>query len=224
MFERTDTILFDLDGTLIDSVPDLALAINAMLEESGREPFDEATIRGWVGNGSAMLVRRALAGNREAEPAPDEELFARAHARFLEHYSRVLAQATRAYPGVRETLAELKGRGYTMAIVTNKPGQFVAPILERLDLAEYFDLSVGGEDLPVKKPDPAPLLHACQRLGCGKEAAVMVGDSSNDILAAQRAGIDSIGVSYGYNYDTPIEALAPDATVERFDELLKILR
>jgi phosphoglycolate phosphatase len=224
MFENRSLILFDLDGTLIDSVPDLALAVNAMLDRLGRAPYSEETIRGWIGNGSAMLVRRALAGSRELPENFDEALFARAHPIFLEAYAGVLARATRAYPEVPETLAVLRERGYRMAIVTNKPGQFVAPILERLGLAEYFELTVGGEDLPVKKPDPAPLLHACERMATPKNRALMVGDSANDILAARKAGIPVVAVSYGYTHDTPVEAYGPDQVVARFGELREILR
>ena len=224
MDKQRSVILFDLDGTLIDSVPDLALAINEMLRELGRSPYDEETIRFWIGNGSAMLVRRALAGSREIPEGFDEELYARAHAIFLERYARVLARATRPYPQVPETLELLKARGYRMAIVTNKPGQFVAPILERLGLAEYFDLIVGGEDLPVKKPDPAPLLYACEELGVSPGKALMVGDSANDILAAKSAGIPVLAVAYGYTHGTPVEEYGPDRVVERFGELAELLK
>ncbi|WP_457605257.1 phosphoglycolate phosphatase [Nitratifractor sp.] len=217
---KKELILFDLDGTLIDSVPDLADAVNLMLEELGREPFPEATIRGWVGNGAATLVRRALSGSHEPDPAV-EPLFEEARQRFLEHYGSRIPGRTLLYPGVRETLERLEERGYRMAIVTNKPEPFVAPILEGLGIAGPFELIVGGETLPVKKPDPLPLLHSCERLGVAPDDAVMVGDSRNDILAARAAGIDSVAVSYGYNYDEPIESYEPKVVLKRFEELLE---
>ena len=222
-FHDKKLLLFDLDGTLIDSVPDLALAVNEMLEKLGKAPYREDTIRGWVGNGAQTLVRRALAGNREAIPEPDEELFGKAIDIFLKSYGANLCRATGPYEGVPETLERLSRRGYTMAVVTNKPSLFVSPILERLGLADFFRLTVGGDDLPQKKPDPLPLLHSCERLGIPTEQTVMIGDSSNDILAAKAAGITSIGVRYGYNYDTPIESFGPDAAVDRFAEIMEFL-
>jgi phosphoglycolate phosphatase len=221
-FHDRELILFDLDGTLVDSVPDLANSINHMLRELGREGFPEETIRGWVGNGAAVLVRRALSGTREVDPELDEGLFARARGIFLEHYGAHLPGRTRLYPGVGETLEELGRRRYRMAVVTNKPAPFVPPILEGLGIAGHFETFLGGESLPVKKPDPRPLLHCCELLELPAGRAAMVGDSRNDILAARRAGIPSVAVSYGYNYDQPVEALEPDRVVERFGELLEI--
>jgi len=217
-------LLFDLDGTLIDSVPDLAKALNAMLKELELPTYDEAAIRNWIGNGAAMLVKRGLSGNREVEPEPDEALFAEAMERFLGHYERVLNDATGLYPGVAETLEVLKRRGYTMAVVTNKPSQFVGPILQNLSIDHHFDLIVGGEDLPRKKPDPLPLLHACEALGCSRDKALMIGDSSNDILAAKAAGIPVIAVSYGYDNGRSIEELGADAIIGDFGEILRMLK
>jgi len=222
-FREKELILFDLDGTLIDSVPDLADAVNRMLGDLGREPYAEETVRGWVGNGAAMLVRRALCGRREADPEAGGELFEKAHRSFLRHYGEILPGRTRLYPEVAQTLDLLRDRGYRLAIVTNKPEVFVAPILEGLGLQGYFEKIQGGESLPVKKPDPLPLLHTCETLGTARERAVMVGDSLNDILAARRAGIRSIAVSYGYNYDEPIGSCGPDRVVERFGEIAGIL-
>ncbi len=223
MFKDRSLLLFDLDGTLIDSVPDLSRALNATLKELGLPTYDEATIRVWIGNGAAMLVKRGLAGKREIEEEPQEALFERAMEIFLKNYEEVLNDATGLYPEVEETLKKLRERGYRMAIVTNKPSQFVGPILKNLAVESYFDHIVGGEDLPRKKPDPLPLLHACERLGCDPKKAVMIGDSSNDILAARAASIPSIAVSYGYSAERPIESFGPDAVVGRFGEILGVL-
>ena len=222
-FKNKKLLLFDLDGTLIDSVPDLSLAVNGMLDQMKKPSFPENTIRGWVGNGAQTLVRRALAGNREAVPEPDGEIFEEALNIFLKQYGENLCRATGPYEGVPETLEELYRKGYTMAVVTNKPSAFVLPILERLELADFFNLTVGGDDLPRKKPDPLPLLHSCEKLGVPIQQTVMIGDSSNDILAAKLANIISIGVRYGYNYDTPIESFGPDAVVDHFAEIMEIL-
>jgi len=216
-------IFFDLDGTLIDSVPDLTLAINDMLKELGRTPFDEATVRDWVGNGSVMLVKRALAGKREVdENSIDEALFLEAHTIFLEAYEKHLCDATRPYPGVPETLRELKNSGYRLAIITNKPHRFVYPILQRLQLDDLFSFFFGGDTLPKKKPDPLPLEQMCEMMELPKEACVMVGDSANDLLAANAAGIDAIGVTYGYSCGEDLRTFKPVAVVDDFRELLKI--
>jgi len=223
MFKNRELLLFDLDGTLIDSVPDLARALNRTLEELDLPRYDEEMIRGWVGNGAAMLVKRGLAGKREVGDEVVERLHGEALKRFLEHYAAVLNEATGLYPEVKETLEALESRGYRMAIVTNKPAQFVGPILGNLGIERHFELIVGGEDLPWKKPSPLPLLYACDRLKVPAEKAAMIGDSSNDILAAKSAGIPVIAVAYGYNYDRPIRELGPDAVAERFGEIPGIL-
>ncbi len=220
MFYDKKMLLFDLDGTLIDSVPDLAKALNATLRELNLPTYEEATIRTWIGNGAAMLLKRGLLGEREIDREPEKELFARALEIFLERYAAVLNDATGLYPEVKETLQKLREWGYRMAIVTNKPSQFVAPILENLGIESFFEHVVGGEDLPRKKPDPLPLLHCCEVLGCRPEKAVMIGDSSNDILAARAAGIPSVVVAYGYSADREVRDLGADAVVERFGEIL----
>jgi phosphoglycolate phosphatase len=124
---------------------------------------------------------------------------------------------------VRETLALLEKRGYRMAIASNKPEPFIAPILKGLSIDERFEMILGGESLPLKKPDPLPLLHCCKELAVDIERAVMVGDSSNDILAAKSAGMDSIAVSYGYNCDIDIESFSPTFSVDSFAQIAAIL-
>ncbi len=221
--QTKEAIFFDLDGTLIDSVPDLTLAVNEMLRSLGKEPFDEADVREWVGNGSATLVKRALLGKREVEDeALDEARFSEAHARFLDAYQNHLCDATRPYKGTIETLTELKARGYRLAIITNKPHRFIHLILERLGMDGFFSFFLGGDTLPEKKPDPMPLLHMCDMMDLPKEACVMVGDSGNDLLAAQAAGIDSIGVTYGYRYGEDLRQYKPVAVVDSMEALLDI--
>ncbi len=223
-WKEKKAIFFDLDGTLIDSVPDLALAVNEMLVKLGRKPFSEDTIRFWVGNGAQTLVKRALIGERDIEGRQiDDALFENALTHFLAAYRKHLCEATRPYPHVKETLHVLKARGYRLAIVTNKPEEFVAPILEGLGMAALFEVWLGGDSLPKKKPDPMPLLHLCETMQLNVEEAVIVGDSKNDILAAQACGMESVGVTYGYNYGEDIAVYHPTVVIEEFGELLNIL-
>ena len=223
MLKEKEAILFDLDGTLIDSVPDLATAVNGMLEDLGRETYDEDTIRYWVGNGAQMLVKRALSGSREVDAGLDDALLEKALELFLGIYGEHLAVSTVAYEGVEETLARLQGDGYRMAIVTNKPYRFVAPLLERLELEGFFEFWLGGDSLERKKPDPLPILTAAENLEVPVDRCVMVGDSSNDIIAAKAAGMSSIGVRYGYNYGEDLANFGPDLLVDRFDEIGNML-
>jgi phosphoglycolate phosphatase len=217
-------IHFDLDGTLIDSVPDLALALNEMLRTLGRETFNEETIRYWVGNGAQTLVKRALLGRQEIEHSQiDEAYFKEALGIFLDAYAANLCEATSPYPGVLETLTALKQRGYHLSIITNKPEQFVAPILEGLGFGTLIEHYLGGDSLPRKKPNPLPLLKMCELMGVGIDESVMVGDSKNDILAANACGMQSIGVTYGYNYAEDIRTYSPTVVIDNFEDILKFL-
>jgi len=219
-FTNKELIIFDLDGTLIDSVPDLAVAVNHMLEVLGRDTFNEETIRYWVGNGAQTLVKRALSGSTEIKEDLDEALFEKALEVFLDFYGKHLCTNTKTYPNVPGTLRALKSEGYRLAIVTNKPFAFVAPILKNLYLDELFELIVGGDSLEKKKPDPQPLLHVCEVLNVSPDESVMVGDSKNDILAANAAGMRSIGVTYGYNYGEEIDSYEPTLVVDNFADIL----
>ena len=220
-FSNKKVILFDLDGTLIDSAPDLAVAVNHMLKTLKRDTFSQNTIRYWVGNGAQVLVKRALSGQSEIDENLDPLLFEKALGIFLTFYAQNLAVTTVTYPNVASALKTLKEAGYHLAIVTNKPFDFVAPILKGLNIDGLFELHLGGDSLAQKKPDPAPLLHVCEKLGVTVEQCVMVGDSKNDILAANAAGMQSIGVSYGYNYGEDIGSYNPDIVVDDFADILK---
>ncbi len=214
--------LFDLDGTLVDSAPDLAAAVDQMLEHLGRSPVGIDRVRDWVGNGASVLVRRALARQTDWEPAQpkDDALFNDALAIFFHAYEQINGRHAVVYDGVEACLAKLKEHGCKLAVVTNKPEQFVAPLLEQMGLDHWFDLSVGGDTLPVKKPDPTPLLHAMEALGGTRGTTVMVGDSSADIDAALAAGLPCVAVRYGYNFGQSVDALGADAVVDSLAELL----
>ncbi len=214
--DTTRAILFDLDGTLIDSVPDLTAAVNAMLERFGYETVEEERVRHWVGNGARVLVRRSL------ENVGSDVPFGDALRTFMQAYEARMCDRTRYYEGVHETLLALMDRGYRMGVVTNKPQRFVAPILEHLKIGEFFDAILGGDTLTEKKPHPLPLLTMAERLGAGTHECTMVGDSINDILAAKAAGMPCIAVKYGYNYGEPIEKSGPDLVVEDFRNLSEV--
>ncbi len=220
-FKSKELLLFDLDGTLIDSAPDLALAVNHTLEVLGRLTFEESIVRSWVGNGAQTLVKRALSGKSEIDESIDEALFEKALEIFLSFYRDNLCVKTVTYPNVSQTLQTLKTQGYRMVIVTNKPYDFIEPILKGLNLEAVFELSLGGDSLTHRKPNPEPLLYVCEKLNVSVEKTIMIGDSKNDILAAKAADMNSIGVSYGYNYGEDIAIYNPDAVVDNFSDILK---
>lgn len=222
-FSDKKVILFDLDGTLVDSAPDLALAVNHMLERLERETFSHDIIRTWVGNGAQVLVKRGLSGNSVISEEIDPELFEQALDIFLDFYSQNLCVDTVTYPNVVPTLKSLKEKGYRLVLVTNKPYGFIDPLLQGLGMHDLFEFCLGGDSLSRKKPDPMPLLHACEHLNISAAECVMVGDSRNDILAANAANMQSIGVSYGYNYGEAITVYEPDTVVDDFSELLELL-
>lgn len=222
-FNHKKVILFDLDGTLIDSVPDLASAVNHMLKALNRESFGEDTIRYWVGNGAQVLVKRALSGQTEVDESLDPTLFEKALEIFLTFYGQNLCLNTATYPNVSTTLHALQEKGYRLVIVTNKPFDFVGPILEGLRLDGLFDFWLGGDSLDKKKPDPLPLLHACEHMNVNVDQCVMVGDSKNDLLAANTCGMQSVGVTYGYNYGEDIGIYDPTFIIDDFSELNELL-
>ena len=221
--ENKKLLIFDLDGTLINSALDLAIAVNYMLEQLGRETFSEDIIHGWVGNGALMLVQRALSGKRTVDACLDDALVQNALDIFLKYYAKNLCNETVPYTHVKTTLNTLKDKGYRLSIVTNKPYAFVEPILDGLGMNGLFELILGGDSLPLKKPDPAPLLHVCEELDILVERCVMVGDSKNDILAANTCSMQSVGVTYGYNYGEDIGVYNPTVIIDDFSELLKLL-
>lgn len=218
-FLNKKVIIFDLDGTLIDSSPDLALAINHMLTTIGRTPFTLDEIHHWVGNGATTLVKRALSGSATINSEIDGKEFENALDIFLQFYANHLAVETVVYPKVLQTLTQLKKHGYKLAIVTNKPFDFVAPILEALKLKEYFEFYLGGDSLQERKPHPAPLLYVCEKLAVSPKECVMVGDSKNDILSAKACQMQSIGLTYGYNYGEHIKIYNPDVYFSDFADI-----
>jgi phosphoglycolate phosphatase len=211
-------LLFDLDGTLIDSAPDLANAIDLMLVEMGFSAVSESKVRPWVGNGARKLVERALTFSQK-NPCSESSLDT-ALAIFFKHYQHVLTDNTRLYSGVKEALQFWHAQGIAMACVTNKPARFTAPLLAHFALDRFMPIAISGDTLPVKKPQPQPLWRACELLGVSSHDVIMVGDSSNDVEAARNAGMLVICVSYGYNHGEPIQNSEPDWLVDSLEECL----
>jgi len=214
-------ILIDLDGTLVDSVPDLAYCIDAMMERLGRPPCGEAAVRNWVGNGVERLIQRALTGQLDGEP--DAADFERALPIFLDLYRANTSERSHLYPGVREGLDYLKKGGYPLGCVTNKPTQFTEPLLRDLGVRDYFDVVVCGDTLPRKKPYPLPLLHAAKHFGVKPGDALMVGDSLSDVKAARAAGFAIVCMSYGYNHGVDVRTAGPDAVLDSLIEIRGLL-
>lgn len=215
-------ILFDLDGTLVDSAPDLALAVNATLAELDRPPCTVDIVRDWVGNGADKLLERALSGHFDGRVSP--ERLAAIRPRFLHHYERYLCVDSALYPGVAEGLEALYGAGLRLGCVTNKPSRFTQPLLEQLNIAGFFGAVIGGDDAPHKKPDPAPLRLAAERLSVPLGHCLVVGDSINDIEAARAAGCPVVAVPYGYNHGRDIRSARPDAVIASLGALPLLLR
>ena len=221
MLNKPKMVLIDVDGTLVDSVPDLAYCVDEMMRQVGRAPHGEDRGRDWVGNGVERLVRRALVGQLEGEPS--EEEFSRAYPLFLELYRENTARRSHLYPGVREGLDYLKTRGYRLGCVTNKAARFTVPLLKAMGIHDEFGVIVSGDTLPVKKPDPGPLLHAAAHFGIEAAESLMLGDSRSDVTAARAAGFQVVCMSYGYNHGEDIRDYAPDAVIDSMAELSSLI-
>ncbi|VVE22012.1 phosphoglycolate phosphatase [Pandoraea terrigena] len=204
-------VLIDLDGTLVDTAGDFAVALNAMLADLGAAPVSTERLMTFVGKGTANLVRKTLA---ERFPADDiDTLFERAQDKYEAVYTSVNGANTALYPEVREGLAALRAAGLPVACITNKQHRFAVALLAHYDLSEHFDLVYGGDSWPKRKPDPMPLVKACEVFGVSPAQAVLVGDSGNDAQAARAAGCRSLTVPYGYNHGESVQTIDTDGIV-----------
>lgn len=217
MLQKPKMVLIDVDGTLVDSVPDLTYCIDEMMRRLGRPACGEANVRTWVGNGVERLVRRALVGRLDGEPSDAD--YAQAYPVFLELYAQNTSKRSCLYPGVREGLEYMSSQGYRLGCVTNKAAQFTIPLLRDLGIHDVFGIVVSGDTLPVKKPDPQPLLYAARHFGVEPHDSLMLGDSKSDVAAARAAGFQIICMSYGYNHGEDIRNYAPDAVIDSMAEL-----
>jgi phosphoglycolate phosphatase len=222
---EVSAIAFDLDGTLLDTIHDLAAAVNALLAELGHPALPKDTIRVLVGKGMPNLVRRALALATDVSPAAIEDAeLADALARYQAHYAARLGRETRPYPGMVAGLERMRAMGFPMAIVTNKAARFVRPHLAHAGIEHFFAVILGGDDLPTRKPDPGPLLHVAAAFGVPPHRLLMVGDSNNDVLAARAAGCPVLVLPYGYSEGEPVQNLDADGIVASLEAVAERIR
>lgn len=221
MLKKPEMVLIDVDGTLVDSVPDLAYCVDEMMKQLGMPVHGEAKVREWVGNGVERLTRRALIGQLDGEP--DDALFEKAYPIFMDLYAENTSKRSMLYPGVEEGLAYLKGQGYKLGCVTNKAEQFTVPLLKDLGVYDNFEIVISGDTLPKKKPDPMPLLHAAEFFDVKPENALMIGDSVSDVKAARAAGFNILCMTYGYNHGVDIREAKPDMVIDSMAELPAVL-
>jgi phosphoglycolate phosphatase len=225
VLEQTRCVMFDLDGTLVDSAPDIAISMNKMLQELNLPVRDLAQVRDWIGNGAGRLIKRALTGQMEGEPPA--ALFAQAHTLFFDIYDEHICVESAMYPGVQEGLATLQEHGYILACVTNKPRRFTPPLLKAFGMDQCFDYLICGDDLAVKKPDPLVLQTVLKQTNLSPSQAVMVGDSASDINAARSANMKSFCVSYGYHQGhlegKGVDALGADYIIDSIAEIPQYL-
>ncbi|WP_157954227.1 HAD-IA family hydrolase [Saccharospirillum mangrovi] len=208
-------VLFDLDGTLVDSVPGLAEAVNGVLLEQGAPVCSEEDVRVWVGNGPQKLIERALQFRHISMPSEQ------ALERFRHYYNRTLGNAV-CYPGVREGLAQLKAAGLKLACVTNKSSHYTEPFLRQLELTDTFDLVLCGDEVDRPKPDPQSLQIICDRFAISPADAVMVGDSVNDLIPAEKIAMPRIAVSYGYHQNKPLDEHQPLQICDEFSAVVEL--
>ena len=221
-FTNKKAIIFDLDGTLIDSEADLALAVNDMLTQLERPTFKLHEIQPWIGNGAHALVKRALSGGMQIDESISESFFEKAFTTFITSYEQNVCVKTSIYPGVRVSLKVLKAQGYKLAIVTNKPIQFVHPILEKLGLDNLFEIILGGSCVEKRKPDPIPLITVCERLNISASECVMVGDSINDIIPANALKMQSIALMYGNAQGEDLRTYNPSIALHDFSDIVEL--
>ena len=215
-----ELVLLDLDGTLVDSVPDLAWSVNKTLLEFSIPERDINSIRNWVGNGLEKLLHRSL--TNEFDGVAESTLFEEAFSTFMIIYSENMCALSTCYPGVHEGLNHLIEKDIKFGCVTNKRGQFVGPILEKLGIIDDMSIVIAGDTLARKKPDPLPLLHAASIFDKDPKQSLMVGDSVSDVKAARAAGFQIVCVSYGYNHGRDIQETKPDAVIDSIADLTKL--
>ncbi len=215
---------FDLDGTLVNSLPDLTLSINLALADLHLPEAPATQVLNWIGQGASILIANAIDWATKQHSikitAQDRNEII---AKFNYYYGQNICNKSQLFPNVKATLEILKQKGYTLVVITNKPTIHVKPVLAAFGIADLFSDTLGGQSLPAIKPHPAPLFYICGKYGILPKQMLFVGDSKNDIIAANHAGCPVIGLTYGYNYNQPIVDARPDWVFDDFAEILTIL-
>lgn len=217
---KVKAVMVDLDGTLIDTAPEIALAANAMLDALNLSSLPVAKIQTFIGDGAAKLVERCM--TETLREAPNANLLLEAQTLFFAHYADVVS-ISQPYPQAEQGLQQLKKIGLPLACITNKPAKFTVPLLQATGLIDYFDLVVSGDTLPKKKPEPDQIFHICKQFGMEPWEALLIGDSNTDILAAKNAGCYVFTVPYGYNQGLAIDHGSVDAMIEHLADTLNYL-
>ena len=222
MTRSYDLILFDLDGTLIETAPEIADAVNDTLTQFDLPLVTQQQVNDWIGHGTRELLIQALAhvGHESPDSVRHSARFKTIEAAFGGHYQRRCGTRSHLYPQVRETLQALRAKGVKLVVMTNKEGRYTQTVLDAHQLAPLFDHVISGDTLPVKKPNPAGILDCLARFGVAEERALFVGDSSIDVATARNGGIAVWALPYGYNMGEPIEACKPDRVINDFSALL----
>lgn len=214
-------IAFDLDGTLVNSLPDLALSLNQAFAEFDLPPAPEDKVLTWIGNGADVLLARGLAWTGKTFTEEQKQAI---KVRFSHYYGENVCNKSVLYPNVKSTLEQLSAQGFRLAVVTNKPTKHVQPVLKAFGIDHFFEETLGGQSLPAIKPHPAPLYYLCGKFGIYPKQLLFVGDSRNDIIAATSAGSPVVGLTYGYNYNVPISESQPDWVFDDFADILSIVK
>lgn len=220
MTSKYKVIGFDLDGTLVNTLPDLTLVANSMLLEFGLPTTTEDKVLSWIGKGADIFFQNTLAWTGKVFNA---EQSAQMRASFDKYYARYVCEKSELYPNVKTTLEALKRKGFTLVVITNKPTKLIEPVLTAFNIYHLFDETLGGQSLPKIKPHPEPMLFICEKFAVQPSELLFVGDSENDVIAAKAAGCDVLGLTYGYNYNIPIADAEPTFVSDDIAEVLTIV-
>lgn len=220
MTTKYKVIGFDLDGTLVNTLPDLTLVVNSMFAEHGLPTTTQEKVLTWIGKGADIFFQNAIAYTGQVFEA---QKLVQLRTSFDKYYATYICEESVLYPNVKQTLETLKAQGYTLVVITNKPTKLVEPVLSAFGIFELFSDYLGGQSLPKIKPYPDPMWHICEKFAISPSEMLFIGDSENDVIAAKAAGCDVVGLTYGYNYNVPIKQSNPTFVTGEFSDILKFV-